>query len=143
FKHFSKEFKPTKFSLLQKYMKTSAKPDRGSLGKKFIRGYSYYRKYDNVSLFIPYQYSKWYSQNPRLNMIISKRFVDIYSNNHFSELKEFYIQSLILLKRKIMFDVFSLNLSAQRSHVLYFSVIASPLSPSLDLNTGFLKRLAP
>ena len=125
FKHFSREFRPTKFSLLQRYMKTSVKPDRDALSKKFVRGYSFYRKYDNVSLFIPYQYSKWYSQSPRLKMIVPTRLVDIYVNNHFSELKEFYIQSLILLKRKIMFDVFSLRLAAQRRHVLYFSVIPS------------------
>lgn len=142
FKQFSREFRPTKFSLLQKYMKTSVKPDRGSLSKKFVRGYSYYRKYDNVSLFIPYRYSKWYFQNPRLNMIIPTKFIDIYVNNHFSELKEFYIQSLFLLKRKIMFDVFSLNLSAQRRHVLYFSVIAPSFIP-LDLNTGFIRSLWP
>ena len=136
FKQFSKEFRPTKFSLLQKYMKTSVKPDKGALSKKFVRGYSYYRKYDNVSLFIPYQYSKWYFQNSRLHMIVPTKFIDIYVNNHFSELKEFYMQTLLLLKRKIMFDVFSLNLSAQRRHVLYFSVIKSS-DISSNLYTGF------
>ena len=152
FKHFSREFRPTKFSLLQRYMKTSVKPDRDALSKKFVRGYSYYRKYDNVSLFIPYQYSKWYSQSPRLKMTVPTRLVDIYVNNHFGELKEFYIQSLILLKRKIMFDVFSLRLSTQRRHVLYFSVL-SPTSVASDLGAlrhehelplgvnGFIDRL--
>ena len=91
-------------------------PDRRRQRKRL---YSKLRQMPNLSLFIPYQYSKWYTQNPKLSMCVSSRFVNLYLNNYFSELHNIYVHFLILLKRKIMFDIFSLKSVSHKHDVLY------------------------
>lgn len=74
---------------------------------------------NNVSFFIPYQYSRWFNHNPKLSTFVSNKFINFYESNNFAELDSIYIHFLFLLKRKIMFDVFSLRLSSQQYDVLY------------------------
>ena len=82
--------------------------------KKFLR------PYNKVLMYIPFLYSKWFTQNPRLNFAIDNDFLNIFTNNQYDELNYICIQSLLLLKRKIMYNIINLKLITSKSKILYF-----------------------
>lgn len=92
--------------------------------KRFIRPFS------KVIMSIPYLYSKWFTQNPRLSMSVDNEFLTIFSNNSYDEFNYICIQSLILLKRKIMFNIINLKLISHKHKILYFSNLKSESSNS-------------
>lgn len=83
--------------------------------KRFIRPFS------KVIMSIPYLYSKWFTQNPRLSMSVDNELLRIFSNNSYDEFNYICTQSLILLKRKIMFNIINLRLISHKHKILYFS----------------------
>lgn len=102
-------------------------------GKSHLRKYKHLQKYpSNVKRFIrpvskvimqvPYLYSKWYTQNPRLSYSVDNNLIKIFSNNQFDELNFICVQSLFLLKRKIMFNVITLKLMSHKNKLLYFYI---------------------
>lgn len=82
--------------------------------KRFIRPVS------KVIMQVPYLYSKWYTQNPRLSYSIDNNLMKIFINNQFDEVNFICVQSLFLLKRKIMFNIINLKLFSHKNKLLYF-----------------------
>ena len=74
---------------------------------------------DNIAMFIPYKYSKWYTNNPRLSLKINSEFLNFFLINQISEIKYIFYQSVFLLKRKLMFDVFMLKSYKYKQNILY------------------------
>lgn len=86
--------------------------------KRFVRPFS------KVIMSIPFLYSKWFTQNPRLSMSVNNDYLKIFSNNNYDEFNFICVQSLILLKRKIMFNVVNLRLLSYKHKILYFSLLS-------------------
>ncbi len=70
-------------------------------------------------MFAPFNYSKWYTHNPRLSYRISPDLLEIYSSNQFVELKYIVFQCFFLLKKKIYFDIFMLKSYKYKQNILY------------------------
>lgn len=87
--------------------------------KRFVR------KYNRVLMHIPYIYSKWFTQNPRLSYSVDNSFLNLFLNNQYDEFTSICTQSLFLLKRKIMYNIVSLKLIAFKHKILYFSSLHS------------------
>lgn len=83
--------------------------------KRFIRPFS------KVIMSIPYLYSKWFTQNPRLSTAVDNEMLRVFSNNNYDELNYIFVQSLLLLKRKIMFNVINIKLISYKHKILYFT----------------------
>lgn len=103
-------------SLLGKDRKKYAKHLRKypSNVKRFIRPVS------KVIMQVPYLYSKWYTQNPRLSYSVDNNLIKIFINNQFDEVNFICVQSMFLLKRKIMFNIINLKLFSHKNKLLYF-----------------------
>lgn len=83
--------------------------------KRFIR------PYNKVLMHIPYLYSKWFTQNPRLSAAVDSDSLMLFVNNRYDEFYFICVQSLLLLKRKIMYNVVNLKLISHKHKILYFS----------------------
>jgi hypothetical protein len=107
-----------------------ARPKRGGKLKKHGRiMYApnvkrFLRPYNKVLMHIPYLYSKWFTQNPRLSAAIDPNSLALFVNNRYDEFYFICVQSLFLLKRKIMFDVVNLKLISYKHKILYFVPLA-------------------
>ena len=121
---FNKELLPEKFGLLQRYTDNITRTD-AMAPNVFNTEYSGFRTHEDVSFFVPYQYAKWYFASPRLSLSVPNKFIDIYVNNQYNELKLIFVHSFLLLKRKIMFDIFSLKLGGHLNDVLYYYPLPS------------------
>jgi len=82
--------------------------------KRFIRPVS------KVIMQVPYLYAKWYTQNPRLSHPVDNSLMKIFVNNQFDEINFICIQSILLLKRKIMFNIINIKLFSYKNKLLYF-----------------------
>jgi hypothetical protein len=89
-----------------------------------------YKKHINISplanlgdkrviMYIPYNYAKWYTHNPRLSYKISQDLLNIYTINQFGEFQNILFQTFYLLKKKIMYDVFMLKSFKYKQNILY------------------------
>jgi hypothetical protein len=87
--------------------------------KRFVRSKA------RVLMYIPYLYSKWFTQNPRLSAAVNTELLNIFINNQFDEFNYICVQSLLLLKRKIMFNIINLKLISYKQKILYFSPLSS------------------
>lgn len=83
--------------------------------KRFVRPFS------KVIMSIPYLYSKWFTQNPRLSTSVNNDSFRIFSNNSYDEFNYICVQSLLLLKRKMMYNVIGIKLVSYKHKILYFS----------------------
>lgn len=83
--------------------------------KRFVRPFS------KVIMSIPYLYSKWFTQNPRLSTSVNNDLLRVFSNNSYDEFNYICVQSLLLLKRKMMYNVVSIKLISYKHKILYFS----------------------
>lgn len=83
--------------------------------KRFVRPFS------KVIMSIPYLYSKWFTQNPRLSASVNNDLLKIFTNNSYDEFNYICVQSLLLLKRKMMFNVVNIRLISYKHKILYFS----------------------
>lgn len=102
--------------------------------KRFVRPFS------KVLMSIPFLYSKWFTQNPRLSMAVNNDYLKLFSNNHYDEFNYICVQSLILLKRKIMFNVINLKLISHKHKILYFSSLLDE-NNKISLKNFWLKQL--
>lgn len=113
-----------------------ARPKRGGKLKK--HGHIMYapnvkrfiRPYNKVLMHIPYLYSKWFTQNPRLSTAVDPDSLILFLNNQYDEFYFICVQSLFLLKRKIMYNVINLKLISYKHKILYFM----PLVEEVDRN---------
>jgi len=87
--------------------------------KRFVRSKA------RVLMYIPYLYSKWFTQNPRLSVAVNTELLNIFINNQFDEFNYICVQSLLLLKRKIMFNIINLKLVSYKQKILYFSLLSN------------------
>lgn len=78
------------------------------------------RPYNKVLMYMPYTYSKWYTQNPRLNFSVNTELLNIFLNNSYDEFNFICVQSLMLLKRKIMYNIINLKLISKKQRMLYY-----------------------
>lgn len=83
--------------------------------KRFVRSKS------RVLMYIPYLYSKWFTQDPRLSMAVNQELLTIFINNQYDEFNYICVQALLLLKRKIMFNIVNLKFISYKQKILYFS----------------------
>ena len=83
------------------------------------------RNPQTMNWFVPFMYSKWFTQNSRLSMHVSKEFLDIFLNNNFENFKDVLVQSLLLLKRKILYNVVELKMFKYKYQLLYYYKIRS------------------
>ncbi len=65
--------------------------------KRFVR------KYNRVLMHIPYIYSKWFTQNPRLSLAVDNSFLNLFANNQYDEFKFIYTQAHQLFKAIIFY----------------------------------------
>lgn len=109
-----KKKKSSRAGKLKKYRKIYYAPNV----KRFIR------KYNRVLMHIPYLYSKWFTQNPRLTHSLDNIKLNLFLNNQYDEFNSIFVQSLFLLKRKIMYNVISLKLLSYKHKILYFKTFS-------------------
>lgn len=112
---------------------------RGMRGYKRLRhAFSYspnakrfIRPFNKVVMYIPYLYSRWFTQNPRLSASVDPEMLRVFVNNQYDEFNYICVQSLLLLKRKIMYDVINLKLISQKQKLLYFTQLQEDFESSL------------
>ncbi len=80
--------------------------------KRFVRPNA------KVMMHIPYLYSKWFTQNPRLSFSVDTSLLNVFINNQYDEFNYICVQSLFLLKRKIMFNIINLKLVSHKHKIL-------------------------
>lgn len=100
--------------------------------KRFVR------KYNRVLMHVPFLYSKWFTQNPRLSQPIDNTFLALFLNNQYDEFNFICTQSLFLLKRKIMYNAINLKLISYKHKLLYFTYFDNDNLNSLDNYQGSL-----
>lgn len=100
------------------------------------------RPYNKVLMYMPYIYSKWYTQNPRLNFSVNTELLDIFLTNSYDEFNFICVQSLMLLKRKIMYNIINLKLVGKKQKMLYYFqfdnlLVRNDSSPLLNFSNNF------
>ena len=116
------------FDFLNKNKKKSKKRNYSafSSGRSIKKHYDtpnikrFIRPFNKIVLYVPYLNSKWYTQNPRLSYSVDLKMLNLFVNNQYDEFNYIFIQSLVLLKRKIMYDVINLKIMNQKYQVLYY-----------------------
>lgn len=78
------------------------------------------RPYNKVLMHMPYLYSKWFTQNPRLSFSVNMDLLNIFISSNYDEFNYICVQSLFLLKRKIMYNVINLKMIPRKYKILYF-----------------------
>jgi hypothetical protein len=79
------------------------------------------RPYNKVLMQMPFIYSKWYIQNPRLSFSFDNKLLSVFIDGSFEEFNNICFQSLFILKRKIMFNIINLKMISMKSKLLYFA----------------------
>ena len=99
------------------------------------------RPYNKVLMHMPYLYSKWFTQNPRLSFSVNMDLLSVFASNNYDEFHYICVQSLFLLKRKIMYNVVNLKLVPKKYKILYFAQISNFETNSTKVSENFLSSV--